>query len=429
LSYEDLRNVILPDLRPLPQMQHPMSNLPISPRTASSRRRPELAIWWITFLNSVGTGVLWNGLGFVTQRDLKFSEVETTMLFLASGGVYSVAALASGRAVRALARRTSARGMLVAILLVQAAVSPLVYVGSTAVGIVTMVLMTSVTAALLWPIVESFVSGGRSGDAMRRAIGRWCIVWMAAVSAALLLMAPLMRSGETQGLDARFAVFAVGPLSLISLLAMPWLPKAPGAHIDDHASVPPGYRAQLASARVLLPASYMMVGALSPVLPYVLTSIDIAPAAQTPLTAIWLMVRLAAVALLAHVAFWHGKWSSLFIGAALLAGGFALVVAAPALWSVTAGLSLFGIGHGIIYYAALYYALRVGSAGVDAGGTHEALIGVGYVAGPGAAMAGALLGGGPWIVGTTWACLGVLVVPALLPWWREARARRIRSRA
>jgi len=377
-------------------------------------------------MNSIGTGVLWNGLGFVTQHDLKFSEVETTMLFLASGGVYAVAALASGRAVRALARRTSARGVLVLLLLIQAVASPLVYVGGTAVGIVTMVLVTSVTAALLWPIVESFVSGGRSGDGMRRAIGRWCIVWMAAVSAALLLMAPLMRSGGAQGLDARFAVFAVGPLSLISLLALPWLPKAPGVHADDHASVPSGYRAQLASARVLLPASYMMVGALSPILPYVLTSIDIAPAAQTPLTATWLLVRLAAVALLAHLAFWHGKWSTLFVGAVLLAGGFALVVAAPALWSVTVGLSIFGIGHGIIYYAALYYALRVGSSEVDAGGTHEALIGVGYVAGPGAAMAGALLGGGPWIVGTTWVCLALLVIPATLPWWRETRARRPR---
>lgn len=396
-----------------------------STRPARTPRGPEMAVWWITFLNSVGTGVLWNGLGFVTQRDLKFTEVETTMLFLASGGVYAIAALASGRAVRAMSTRMSARGVLVALLLIQAAVCPLVYVGPTSIGIVTVVLASSVTAALLWPIVESFVSGGRTGDGMRRAIGRWCIVWMAAVGVALLLMAPLMRSGAAQGLDARFAVFAVGPLSLASLLAIPWLPRRPAAHVDEHAPVPPGYRAQLASARVLLPASYLMVGALSPILPYVLTSIDIAPAAQTPLTATWLMVRLGAVALLAHAAFWHGRWSSLFAGAALLAGGFALVVVAPSLWSVTVGLSLFGIGHGIIYYAALYYALRVGSSEVDAGGTHEALIGVGYVAGPGAAMAGALLGGGPWIVGTTWVCLGVLAVPALLPWWRETRTRRI----
>jgi hypothetical protein len=401
----------------------------LSPQPASSRRRGEFAVWWITFMNSIGTGVLWNGLGFVTQRDLRFTEVETTMLFLASGGVYAVAALSSGRAVRALSSRFSARSVLLMLLGAQAAVSPLVYIGATSAGIVAMVLATSVTAALLWPIVESFVSGGLGGDAMRRAIGRWCIVWMSAVAAALLLMAPLMREGATGGLDARFAVFAVGPLSIISMIALPWLPRSPGAHSHDHSPAPPAYRAQLASARVLLPASYMMVGALSPILPYVLTSIDVAPAAQTPLTATWLIVRLVAVAIMAHAAFWHGRWSSLLLGAALLAGGFALVVVAPALWSVAAGLALFGIGHGIIYYAALYYALRVGSAEVDAGGTHEALIGVGYVAGPGAAMAGALLGGGPWIVGTTWTCLAVLAVPALLPWWRSARANRLRQQA
>ncbi len=401
---------------------------PPSPETQPTPRRAELAIWWVTFMNSIGTGVLWNGLGFVTQRDLKFTEVETTMLFLASGGVYAIAALASGRAARALCRRMSPRGVLVMLLVFQAAASPLVYVSDSAIGIVAMVLATSMAGALLWPIVESFVGGGLSGDGMRRAIGRWCIVWMAAVTAALLLMAPLMRGGEAQGLDARFAVFAVGPLSIISLIALPWLPKSPGTHGDDHAPTPAGYRAQLASARVLLPASYLMVGALSPILPYVLTSIEIAPTAQTPLTATWLMVRLVAVAILAHAAFWHGKWSTLLVGGALLAGGFALVVAAPALWSVSVGLSLFGIGHGIIYYAALYYALRVGSAGIDAGGTHEALIGVGYVAGPGAAMAGALLGGGPWIVGTTWVCLGMLAIPALLPWWRERSARMLTSR-
>ena len=34
------------------------------------------------------------------------------------------------------------------------------------------------------------------------------------------------------------------------------------------------------------------------------------------------------------------------------------------------------------YYAALYYAMSVGRAKVDAGGTHEALIGGGYMFGP-----------------------------------------------
>ena len=46
------------------------------------------------------------------------------------------------------------------------------------------------------------------------------------------------------------------------------------------------------------------------------------------------------------------------------------------------GLVLFGAGTGITYYAALYYAMAVGQAKVDAGGTHEAFIGGGYIVGP-----------------------------------------------
>ena len=46
------------------------------------------------------------------------------------------------------------------------------------------------------------------------------------------------------------------------------------------------------------------------------------------------------------------------------------------------GLILFGSGMGVTYYAAIYYALAVGRAEVEAGGTHEALIGGGYMVGP-----------------------------------------------
>ena len=36
----------------------------------------------------------------------------------------------------------------------------------------------------------------------------------------------------------------------------------------------------------------------------------------------------------------------------------------------------------VIYAGAIYYAMEVGAAEVEAGGMHEALIGVGYTGGP-----------------------------------------------
>ena len=45
-------------------------------------------------------------------------------------------------------------------------------------------------------------------------------------------------------------------------------------------------------------------------------------------------------------------------------------------------LTVFGTGHARIYLGSLYDAMEVGKAQVDAGGTHEALIGLGYMLGP-----------------------------------------------
>jgi hypothetical protein len=40
-----------------------------------------------------------------------------------------------------------------------------------------MVLLYSPLSGVLWPIVESFVSGGRSGEGLRRTMGTWNVVW------------------------------------------------------------------------------------------------------------------------------------------------------------------------------------------------------------------------------------------------------------
>ena len=79
------------------------------------------------------------------------------------------------------------------------------------------------------------------------------------------------------------------------------------------------------------------------------------------------------------------------LGAATMTGGFALVVTGASLWLMLVGFASLGVGLGVIYYAALYYALAVGRAKVEAGGTHEGLIGAGYAVGPLAALVGAHL--------------------------------------
>jgi MFS family permease len=65
-----------------------------------------------------------------------------------------------------------------------------------------------------------------------------------------------------------------------------------------------------------------------------------------------------------------------------MAIGFVGILVAQDLAMLIIGLAVFGGGMGMTYYAALYYAMSVGRAKVGAGGTHEALIGGGYMFGP-----------------------------------------------
>ncbi|MSR28085.1 MAG: MFS transporter [Phycisphaerales bacterium] len=394
---------------------------------ATSQKRSNWGIAAITFLNSLATGVLWNGLGFVTDRQFHYTQTETFLLFIATGGVYTIAAMYSGSLVRRLGHHTSPRRIMAWLFGVQIVVAPAVYFGQSSLGLVVVAVVTSVTGALLWPIVEAYVAAGRSPDSARRAIGRWCLVWMGSVALVLVLMAPLTNSDGR--LTTKLALAAIAPMSLLSLICLRFVAKRPAAHCEGHEVAPAAYTMHLRSARILLPASYLLVGALSPLMPYLLDRLDLPLSAQTPLTAIWLTARLVVVAVLAHVWFWHGRWGALLCGALCLAGGFALVVAVPSVPTVIAGLALFGAGHGVIYYAALYYALRVGNTEVDAGSTHEALIGLGYVVGPAAGLAGTLLGGGGWTVGIIWLILALVAIPACQPWVTQRRTARVLQRA
>ena len=67
--------------------------------------------------------------------------------------------------------------------------------------------------------------------------------------------------------------------------------------------------------------------------------------------------------------------------------------------------------------------MAVGRAGVDAGGTHEALIGLGYGVGPAVAAIGSMVAGGPGIVGAIWIVVAISVVPAAMPRFKRRAPR------
>jgi MFS family permease len=380
---------------------------------------PRWAVLTVTWANSLGSGLLWSGVPFVTELQYGFTKGENLLLALAESVIYVLVALVSGPILRRFeGQGLTPRIVLMSIFTVQLLASALALTGMW--GVIAASCIFSAVGAALWPIMESYVSSGQHGGNMRRSIGIFNVTWMSATGAALLLMAPLVATGH-----ASQTLLVLAPISLLSMFLLRWFPKKPAAHPPEHAHthIAPQYAYLLRATRFVVPTSYIFISVIGPVLPFILRDLAIEDGLKTPIASVWMFARMFTVVILAQLTFWHGRWSTLAVGISLLAGGFAAIVLATNVSMLMIGLALFGAGHGVIYYAGLYYAMAVGGAEVDAGGRFEALIGVGYVIGP---VAGMLAGGTQaQLVGATWAAALLGIAPAIMPWL--AWQRRLRS--
>ncbi|HWV58301.1 MAG TPA: hypothetical protein VNZ57_12680 [Longimicrobiales bacterium] len=359
---------------------------------AASGPTPLVALLTLTFFGSLGTGILWSGVAFIAKHDFDYSVERSLVLYTIAALAYIAGAFGSASVTRAAARFVSTRGLVALIFLCQALVCalPLAFRGEWVIWIIS--LGVSVFGSLIWPIVESYLTAGRHDADMRSAIGWFNVTWMSAVSLALIAMAPVIEQ------RAALALVALVPASLLAIVALPWFGRAPGQHEPAtwQASITSEYPMLLGSARALLPAGYLLIGALSPLMPFRVEEVGASPVVETPATATWMVARVLAITVLWRLPFWHGRWSVLLVGGIGLAAGFAMIVAAPGMATLLVGLAIFGAAQGVVYYAALYYAMAVGAAAVEAGGTHEGLIGIGYAVGPLAALAGIA---GPQLIG------------------------------
>lgn len=343
--------------------------------------------------SNFASGVATVGIFFLTERAYAYTTGENYLLALLLGGSYALAAWKAGPLVRTLARPggTSSRGALALMALALGALCTLPWlVRERWVPFLFIALYTPITG-VFWPLVESFLSGGRRGERLRHAIGAFNVTWSGAMALAFLFVSPLLKAHP---LDVLLGLAGV---HLASLLALPAFGRDPARHLEEAHEHPASYRALLAGHQVLLVASYLVMFALTPYLPALLEELDVAPGWRAALGSLWMPARVASFWLFGRWHGWHGKRWVGWGGAVLLALGFALVVLAPTfgtrelgLASLVAGQVAFGLGLAGLYTANLYYTLEVGEAAVEASGSHEGLIGLGYTLGP---LCGALTSG------------------------------------
>lgn len=379
----------------------------------------------MTFLGSISGGAFWAGIYFVTAQHYHFPPERNLALGATMGLTYALAARFTGWGLRVLARRLAPRTLLLAVLTIWGLCSLLPLLDRQAEVLIWIAgVVGGAASAITWPIVESFLGGGRHGADMRSAIGWFNVVWTPATALPLLIM-PLSTR-----LDPLLSIWLSALANAAAVVVAAFLPARPApAGEEAAAAVGREYPFLLRAAGFLLPLSYVMSSTLAPVLPHRLAALG-SDIPSSVLAATWMMTRFASLFVMWRVNFWHGRWGTLAAAGAALAGGLALVLLAGSLSLVVAGLVLFGAGMALTYYSALYYSLAVGHGAVDAGGSFEALIGLGYCIGPLLGLAGRALAGqdegraGSATVAFTWGIALLVCLLALHPYRRARRQRR-----
>lgn len=409
---------------------------------------PLWAILLLTFLGSLGTGAITNGFSFIATEGLGYERRMNLLMALVLGVTYIGGAMASGPIVAHLSRRStrmSPRGLLAIVLVVIALVCQLPILaqrlapGLMEVSLWTLIAVFSPMTGILWPVVEGYLSGGRRDKDLRSALGRFNIVWSGALVVAFWGMAPLLR-------DHPFVILSLlGGTQLLMCVVLLWFPPYPPRSIDeDTEPVPAVYVSLLTIFRVLLIASYIVLSALSPLLPIVEDRLGVDVHWKTPLASAWLGARVLLFVIFERWHGWHGRWWTPWTGMGLMLLGFGACMISPMFlgWFgdagtsvgvgvLIAGLIVTGFGVAMTYYGALYYALAVSNTHPDqqvgAGGKHEAMIGMGYTLGPLCGLASyGIAGPGNddafrvWVV----VLISVCVLVSTLLGWALLRRRR-----
>jgi MFS family permease len=354
-----------------------------------------IALFILTFLESVAGTLLQRGLYFYTHENLGFSENQNLWVAFGFGATYIIGAFTS----HAMSKRLGERRLLHACLLALLAVHSMLALFPAPWLLLVGVFATAVIQGAKWPIVESYVSAGRAPKQLLPLLSRYNVTWATAGFVAIGFTGAIVGTG----IPSLF-FWLPALLNVASALLAFKLPEHPQHLEHSHPERPAEtelqqMRALLGSARWSMTGSYALLYVLAPLMPSILAQLALPVTLATPVASVLDAVRVISFGLLGAFAGWHGKRLPMWLTLAALPVGFLLILLGHSLPLVLLGEVIFGIAAGFAYTSALYYALVSENASVDAGGAHEGLIGIGIGLGPLSGLAGQLLVAPPGHVG------------------------------
>lgn len=348
-----------------------------------------VALFLLTFFESIAATLIQRGIYFYTHENLGLSQSQNLWIAFGFGVSYVGGAFGSHGLSQRFGEKRVMVGSIVSLFLLHSLLalvpSPWVLVAS--------VFGTAAVQGVKWPVVESYVSAGRAPKQLLPILSRYNVTWATAGFVAIGVTGLIVGTG----IPALFFWFPAA-LNLVALLLALKLPARP-LHLDHgHPERPDpseleSMRALLGSARWSMTGGYALLYVLAPLMPSLLEQLRLPVTLATPVASILDAVRVITFGALGAVAGWQRKRAPLWLALVALPVGFLLILLGNSLSFLILGEVIFGVAAGFSYTAALYYALVSENASVDAGGAHESLIGIGIGLGPLSGLAGQLLVG------------------------------------
>ncbi|MDP6634707.1 MAG: MFS transporter [Phycisphaerae bacterium] len=337
----------------------------------------------ITFFESFVTILDERGVYFFCKERLGFDSAENLWLALTFGAGYVLAAWRAHWLASLIGER---RQMTIVIALLVCVHVWLYFFVSPLVMFVAMGLLGLGNGAK-WPVLEGFLASGLTPARTAQVMGRFNITWAAAVPLALAAAGPLISIHPTAlfVVGGAMSLVGLGMTFLLPANPAPPLPPATGGARHEH---PEHLTGLLVASRWIMLAVYIAVFVFAPLAPRIFEKLgcsrQLAPATSGLLD----VMRFAAFVSLGLWRGWRGRARWLGVTMLALPAGFFMVILGSNIAVVIVGEMLFGFAAGMSYSSAMYCAMVVKEASVDAGGGHESMIGLGLMIGPLAGLAG-----------------------------------------
>jgi predicted MFS family arabinose efflux permease len=336
-----------------------------------------------TFVEDFAGVMVTRGMTFFAHQALEFSSFMNLCLVLTFGAMMIAGAGLSHR----LSQRIGEKRLICGVLVGQVAVCVVLAAFPIAVVVFAASAVIGILHGLKWPVVESYVSAGRSPRETARAVGMFNVAWAGSIPLAVMVTGPIIHAWK----PGLFVLTAV--IHLCSLWIIRSLPAAPAHMASDHPDRPearqiPRMVSLLAASRFMLFSTCAAMYILAALMPHIFESLGFSVSTATSLAAPLDVARVVTFVILQRWSGWHDRGWPIVLVIVAMPVGFFLIVPGGSLTAVLVGEVLFGAAFGVAYYASLYYAMVVQNAAVHAGGAHEQLIGLGFALGPLVGLAG-----------------------------------------